>query len=215
MQKFKDHYAILKISRDATFKEIKAAYKRQCLEWHPDRNPGLNTNKMMQEINEAKRVLSNPITREKYNQEYYYFKEQIRQKQQSGKEKQQKRTNNEWQEQRQQSQNKAKEKFYEENKDSLEDEFLNEVFDKQIKLKTDKELIDICLCASEYHPVFVHKIVMELKRRNYAIEAINDFLNQKQDAPLEEKSRATHWRYFFRLYLIFCVFNILFHGCNK
>lgn len=214
MQEFKDYYAILKISQYSTRKEVRTAYKKQSMEWHPDRNPGLNTTKMMQEINEANQVLSNPITREKFNQEYYFFKEQIRQQQQSNKEKQKKQENNEWQN-RQQREYSGNEKFYEENIDPLEDEFLNKIFDEQIRSKTDKELIDICLFASEYHPVFIYKVVTELKRRNYAIEAIRDLLKQKQETPLEEKSEAVSWKYLFRLYLAFCVFNLLFHGCNK
>lgn len=70
MQQFKDYYVILKISRTATDEEINTAYRNQSLEWHPDRNPGLDTHKVMQEINEAKQVLLNPIARQKYNNEY-------------------------------------------------------------------------------------------------------------------------------------------------
>lgn len=74
MQPFKDYYTLLKISQNATDEEISTAYRLQSLEWHPDRNPGLDTNKMMQEINEAKEVLLHPTRRKNYNQEYDIFK---------------------------------------------------------------------------------------------------------------------------------------------
>ena len=86
MQPFIDYYAILKISRNATIEEIKTAYKKQSFKWHPDRNTGLNTTLRMQEINEAKQVLLNPIARESYNRQYSDYKQQYRQQKQAGKE---------------------------------------------------------------------------------------------------------------------------------
>ena len=37
---FKDYYAILEMCENATQEEIKSAFKRQALKWHPDKNPG-------------------------------------------------------------------------------------------------------------------------------------------------------------------------------
>ncbi len=74
--KFKDYYAILDIPQTATFEEIKTAYKKQALKWHPDRNPNIDTTEIMQEINEAYLILSDKEARKRYDIEYLKYKEQ-------------------------------------------------------------------------------------------------------------------------------------------
>ena len=40
---FVDYYAVLEIEITATSEEIKAAFKKQALKWHPDKNQGKDT----------------------------------------------------------------------------------------------------------------------------------------------------------------------------
>jgi DnaJ-class molecular chaperone len=65
----KDYYSILGISRGATEKEVKAAYRRLARQHHPDVNPGnKSAEAKFKEINEAHEVLSDPEKRKKYDQ---------------------------------------------------------------------------------------------------------------------------------------------------
>lgn len=102
---FVDYYAILEISFDATHQEVKAAYKKQALKWHPDRNIGLDTTLRMQQINEAHLILKDVEGRDRYDKEYKRYKEHQRQsynyqQQQRQKEKHQEKAENTRQEQR-------------------------------------------------------------------------------------------------------------------
>lgn len=72
---FKDYYAILDISFPSSPEEIKAAYRKQSLKWHPDRNPGQNTEEHMKDINEAYSVLREPALKQRYDKEYVVFKQ--------------------------------------------------------------------------------------------------------------------------------------------
>lgn len=64
----RDYYDILSVSRDASKEEIKKAYRKLALEWHPDRNKSSNANDKFKEINEAYEVLSDPKKKETYDQ---------------------------------------------------------------------------------------------------------------------------------------------------
>jgi DnaJ-class molecular chaperone len=82
---FRDYYAILEIVQTASQEEIKAAFKRQAMKWHPDRNLGIDTTSKMQLINEAKLMLLDTEGRAKYDIEYSrhkYEKQQRSEKQQ-------------------------------------------------------------------------------------------------------------------------------------
>lgn len=72
---FVDYYAVLEISPNATAQELKAAFKRCALKYHPDRNLGVDTTEMMQLINEAYLILKDSEARSKYDREYKRFKE--------------------------------------------------------------------------------------------------------------------------------------------
>jgi curved DNA-binding protein CbpA len=71
---FVDYYDILEISFDASSEEIKIAFKKQALRWHPDRNIGKDTKIKMQEINEAYLILKDFEARARYNYEYINYK---------------------------------------------------------------------------------------------------------------------------------------------
>ena len=65
----KDYYGILGIQKNATEDQIKKAYKKLALKWHPDRNPN-NTKEAEQkfkEIGEAVEVLTDKKKREIYD----------------------------------------------------------------------------------------------------------------------------------------------------
>ncbi len=64
----RDYYEILGVSRSATESELKSAYRKLALKWHPDRNKEKDAEAKFKEINEAYEVLSNHDKRAKYDQ---------------------------------------------------------------------------------------------------------------------------------------------------
>ncbi len=64
----KDYYEILGISKNASEGEIKKAYRRLALQWHPDRNKSPEAEEKFKEINEAYEILSDPQKRRAYDQ---------------------------------------------------------------------------------------------------------------------------------------------------
>lgn len=63
----KDYYHILGVPPNASEEEIKKAYRRLVMKYHPDRNPDPDATEKMKEINEAFAVLSDPVKRQKYD----------------------------------------------------------------------------------------------------------------------------------------------------
>jgi curved DNA-binding protein len=66
---YKDYYKILGVERAASEKELKRAYRKLAVQFHPDKNPGdPRAEERFKEINEAYEVLGDPAKRAKYDQ---------------------------------------------------------------------------------------------------------------------------------------------------
>lgn len=66
---YKDYYKTLGVERNATPEEIKKAFRKLALKYHPDRNKGnKEAEEKFKDINEANEVLSDPQKRARYDQ---------------------------------------------------------------------------------------------------------------------------------------------------
>ncbi|MEO0474025.1 MAG: J domain-containing protein [Bacteroidota bacterium] len=66
---YKDYYRVLGVARSASEEEIRKAYKKLAMRWHPDQNPdNPQAEEKFKEINEAKEVLLNADYRRRYDQ---------------------------------------------------------------------------------------------------------------------------------------------------
>ncbi|KAH7708962.1 DnaJ domain containing protein [Aphelenchoides avenae] len=63
----RDPYAVLGVSRKASSKDIKSAYKRLAMEWHPDKNSSPEASERFMEINQAYEVLTDPTRKERFD----------------------------------------------------------------------------------------------------------------------------------------------------
>ena len=65
----RDYYEVLGIQKDASPEEIKKAYRKAALKYHPDRNPGdKEAEEKFKEVGEAYEVLSDEEKRQRYDQ---------------------------------------------------------------------------------------------------------------------------------------------------
>src|SRR5580698_873656 len=63
-----DYYEVLGVARDCSEQELKSAYRKQALKYHPDRNPGDQASEeKFKEASEAYQVLSDADKRAAYD----------------------------------------------------------------------------------------------------------------------------------------------------
>jgi molecular chaperone DnaJ len=69
MSSKRDYYEVLGVDKNATDKEIKSAYRKKAIQYHPDKNPGdKEAEEKFKEAAEAYEVLSDPNKRTRYDQ---------------------------------------------------------------------------------------------------------------------------------------------------
>ena len=72
---FKDYYAILEIKRDASQEEVKIAYRKLALKYHPDLNPNnQQSEEKAKDLNEAYQIISDIDKRRQYDHRSAYHK---------------------------------------------------------------------------------------------------------------------------------------------
>jgi len=64
----RDYYEVLGISRNAGDSDLKQAYRRLAMKYHPDRNPGAESERKFKEAKEAYEILRDPKKRSAYDQ---------------------------------------------------------------------------------------------------------------------------------------------------
>ncbi len=66
---YKDYYKVLGVDKKASADDIKKAYRKLAVKYHPDKNPGdKKAEDQFKEINEANDVLGDPVKRKKYDE---------------------------------------------------------------------------------------------------------------------------------------------------
>lgn len=69
MENKRDYYEVLGVTRSATEAELKKAYRRLAMKYHPDRNEGDKAaEEKFKEVKKAYEILANPQTRQAYDQ---------------------------------------------------------------------------------------------------------------------------------------------------
>ncbi len=64
----RDYYEVLGVGRNSDEAEIKKAFRKLALEYHPDRNTSADATEKFREAQEAYSVLSDPENKARYDQ---------------------------------------------------------------------------------------------------------------------------------------------------
>ena len=62
-----DYYSVLGVARNASDEDIRSAFRKKAMEYHPDRNKNADAEEKFKEINEAYQVLSDTKKRQQYD----------------------------------------------------------------------------------------------------------------------------------------------------
>src|SRR5947207_560665 len=73
MDSFTDYYTLLGIDKDAPPGEIKAAFKKLALQYHPDVYKGNDAHERMRQLLAAYQTLNDPEERKRYDARYMEF----------------------------------------------------------------------------------------------------------------------------------------------
>ena len=68
MPEKKDYYEVLGVPKDSSEKDLKGAYRKLAMKYHPDRSEEPDAEEKFKELSEAYAVLSDPEKRKKYDQ---------------------------------------------------------------------------------------------------------------------------------------------------
>jgi molecular chaperone DnaJ len=63
----RDYYEVLGVSKTSSEEEVKRAFRRKAMDYHPDRNKNTDASERFKEVNEAYQVLSDPDQRKRYD----------------------------------------------------------------------------------------------------------------------------------------------------